>query len=251
LGLSYQIDFGNAPASASFAAIYGTVFSDDNANGTYDTDETGVPGVSITSDGNMGAITGRYGDYSFASTTPGMHVVLETDPNGYSSTTPNTATVNVTLGNGYQVNFGDMEITTCEPDLYEHDEITENVRVLFVGTNQVRQFCDDAIDWAWFTAHAGGVYTITTTSLGQRADTILTLFDTDMQTLLAQNDDYLTENNDGSSRIVWQAPVEGDYYVRITNKRDLIGERTDYYLRLQGEGSSLSVYLPLVMRNPR
>jgi uncharacterized repeat protein (TIGR01451 family) len=251
LGLGYQIDFGNAPDSAGFATIYGTAFGDDNADGTYGADETGIPGVSITSDGGMAATTDLYGNYSFATTTPGTHVVLETDPNGYSSTTPNTATVNVTLGSGYQVDFGDMEITTCEPDLYEHDEITENVRILFVGTNQVRQFCDDAIDWAWFTAHAGGVYTITTASWGQRADTILTLFDTDWQTLLAQNDNYLVENDDGSSRIIWQAPVDGHYYVRITNKRDLIGERTDYYLRLQGEGSPLSIYLPLVIRNLR
>ena len=207
--------------------------------------------MSITLDGSLAVTTGHYGGYSFASATPGTHVVLETDPNGYSSTTPNTTTVDVTLGNGYQVDFGDMEITTCDPDLYEHDEITENARVIIVGTNQVRQFCDDAIDWAWFAADAGEVYTITASSWGQRADTILALFDTDEQTLLAQNDDYPLGANDGSSRIIWQAPAMGSYYVRITNKRDLTGERTDYDLRVQGESTPLTIYLPVVMRDHR
>jgi hypothetical protein len=252
LGHGSQVDFGNAPTSAGFAAIYGTVFGDDNANGVYDANETGVWGVSITLDGNPAVTTDRYGGYSFASATPGTHVVLETDPNGYSSTTSNMATVDVALGNGYQVDFGDMEVTTCAPDLYENDEIAEHASAIIIGTNQVRQFCDDAIDWVWFAADAGQAYTITVSSWGQRADSILALFDTDGQTLLAQNDDYLPPGaNDGSSRINWQAPIEASYYLRVTNKRDLTGQRTDYDLRVQGESSPSILYLPVVMRNHR
>jgi len=38
----------------------------------------------------------------------GVHTNVKTDPAGYSSTTPNEVEVDVTLGNGYQVDFGDV-----------------------------------------------------------------------------------------------------------------------------------------------
>ena len=78
---------------------------------------------------------------------------------------------------------------------------------------QTRDFCDNSTDWIGFNVQAGGLYTITTSAWGQRADTFLALYDTDGQTLLAANDDY-QEAPDYSSQIVWQAPTTGVYYLQ-------------------------------------
>jgi hypothetical protein len=98
-----------------------------------------------------------------------------------------------------------------------------------------------------FEAEAGAVYTLTTASWGRRADTFLSLFDADGETLLAANDDYQGAG-DYSSRIVWQAPAGGTYYVRTTNRTNLDGCLTDYDLWLE-EREEFRVYLPVTLRN--
>jgi hypothetical protein len=117
---------------------------------------------------------------------------------------------------------------------------------------QAHDFCDDASDWITFTAQAGAIYTITTSSWGQRADTSLALFDTDARTLLAANDDY-EGATDYSSRIVWQAPADGIYYVRTTNRVGLTGCATDYDLLIESQEQpapdQIVIYLPIVMQN--
>jgi hypothetical protein len=117
-----------------------------------------------------------------------------------------------------------------------------------VSTSQAHQFCDDATDWVKFSARADEVYTITTSSWGQRADTYLALFDLDSRRLLAANDDY-GGATDYSSRIVWQAPGDGLYYVRTTNRGGMTGDLTDYDLLIEGSRSSFIYYLPIVVRN--
>ena len=78
---------------------------------------------------------------------------------------------------------------------------------------------------------------------------MLSLFDRDGQTLLLENDDYPPTTQDGSSRIVWQAATNGRYYVRITNKWGLTGQRTDYDLRIDRPTPSTTALLPIVMRS--
>ena len=73
----------------------------------------------------------------------------------------------------------------------------------------------------------------------------MTLFDIDGQTELVANDDYAGTTDD-SSRIVWEAPASGDYYVRITNQHALTGQHTDHDLQITPEGLTF-VYLPLVL----
>ncbi len=69
-------------------------------------------------------------------------------------------------------------------------------------------------DWYSFEAVAGQTYVIQTSELEARADTILTLFDSDCETELAQNDDVAWPDN-VASRIVWTAPDDGTYYVML------------------------------------
>jgi hypothetical protein len=73
----------------------------------------------------------------------------------------------------------------------------------------------DDQDWVAITISAGQVgstYYLRTTGLGLTADTVLTLYDTDGTTLLAENDD----SNGLGSTIVWTPSTAGTYYVRIT-----------------------------------
>jgi hypothetical protein len=187
--------------------------------------------------------TGDYGNYTFPITATGPHTVVETDPAGYTSTTPNEVIVDVALGNGYEVNFGDISLCTCPPDLYEEDDIWTDAAELGLGVSlsQTHDFCDDATDWTKFTATAGWIYTMTTSSWGQRADTLLYLYDTDGETLLAASDD-------DSTRIVWQARTAGVYYLLITNRAGLTGCETDYDLWIEPLERSF-VYLPIIIRN--
>jgi len=87
--------------------IYGTVFEDTDGNGILDEGEVGISGVTVTLDGTTNTTTNSIGQYTFADVTAGVHTVVETDPAGYFSTTPNEVHVNVELGSDYEVNFGD------------------------------------------------------------------------------------------------------------------------------------------------
>jgi uncharacterized protein (DUF2141 family) len=252
LGSAYQVNFGDALADSNFATIYGTVFNDHNGDGVYDRNETGIPNVLITlNTASLTAIsttTDLNGNYTFSTTVAGVHTIIETDLNGTSSSTPNETDIIVILGNGYRMDFGDIEMSTCAPDIYEEDDTANQAWRLVVGAVQAHQFCDDAIDWVKFSASAHTVYTITTHVWGQRADTALTLFDANGQTELAADENY-TGTEDHGSRIVWVAPASGDYTVRITNQHALTGQRTNYDLQITSEGLTF-VYMPLVTRNP-
>jgi uncharacterized repeat protein (TIGR01451 family) len=249
LGNGYQVEFGDAPTNPNLAYIYGTVFNDADSNGVQDGSETGISGVTVTLDENAAVTTGLYGGYTFVITAAGAHIVRETDPDGYSSTTPNEMHVDVTLGNSYRRDFGDISLEphVCDGDIYEEDDTAVQATWFIVGASQAHQFCDDAVDWVKFEARADIIYTITTFSWGQRADTFLALFDTNVHTRLAANDDY-EGATDHSSRIIWQAPTNGVYYVRITNQGGMTGTHTDYDLLIEGT-EPLTIYLPLVAQN--
>jgi len=247
LGHSYRVDFGDAQGSEC-AAIYGTVFEDANSNAKWDAIELGISDVTITLDAAATTTTNEYGSYTFPTTVAGLHTVVETDPVGYMSTTPNEVDVDVLLGNGYQVDFGDVQFCTCPADEYEEDDTWQLAKELTVGVTQTHSFCDDATDWTSFTVQRGFVYTITTSSWGQRADTVLSLYGPDGQTLLASSDDF-EGTDDYSSLIIWQAPTsaQGSYYVRTTNRAGLIGCDTEYDLGIAQKGFYF-YYLPLIPR---
>jgi hypothetical protein len=253
LGQSYRIDFGDARDTSGFATIYGTVFEDEDLDGEWDVGERGISGVLLTLDGTVTTTTGLYGGYTFSTTVPGVHMVVETDPPNYESTTLNDVQVDVVLGNGYEVNFGDVEAgsiptCTCPADGYEEDDVAVEAVRLPAGQMQLHDFCDDATDWITFTAQAGAFYTITTAAWGQRADTALALYDTDARTLLAFSDDF-SGTTDFSSRIVWQAQADGVYYVRTSNRARLTGCHTEYELWIEEKVEvGVYLYLPLVMR---
>ena len=135
---------------------------------------------------------------------------------------------------------------TCLPDAYENDDIPGSAVPLLANQAQMHSFCQDPVDWSLLTVTAGHIYTVTTSSWGRRADTYLAIYGSDGTTLLAANDDY-EGSTDHSSRIVWQAPRSGTYYVRTSSRADLTGNLTDYDIWMVHDESSL-IYLPIVFR---
>jgi len=160
--------------------------------------------------------------------------------------------VDVLPGQSYEVNFGDVAgpyapPCTCPADACEENDTLTQPFTIIVGETLNQDFCDDAVDWFAFTAQANHVYTITASSWGQRADTFLALFNNGGVDILAANDDYRGAG-DYSSRIVWTAPADGTYYLRVTNRAGLKGCNTDYTISIQ-DRKLQRIYLPLVVRN--
>jgi uncharacterized repeat protein (TIGR01451 family) len=249
LGSDYRVDFGDALTTADFASIHGTVFEDLDSSGTWDADEVGIQGVTVTLDSTNVVTTDLNGSYVFSTTLTGNHTVVETDLFGYFSTTPNTVTVDVSLGNGYTADFGDVPagLAQCPADSYEEDDTSAQAAALSIGETQAHDFCDDPTDWQKFDATAGNYYTVTTSSWGQRVDTYLAIYDTDGSTQLVANDDMENTSN-FSSQIVWRAPADGQYYVNVTSKADQTGFHTDYTVSI-AEKETTAIFLPIVMVN--
>ncbi|MHA2434023.1 MAG: SdrD B-like domain-containing protein, partial [Candidatus Thorarchaeota archaeon] len=101
------------------AAIYGIVFHDLNGNGKQDFGEVGLgsANVSLYEDGELLATTMTSdlglvdGTFTFAVNETGVYNVIEVNPLGWRSTTPDNVIVHVELGQGYAVNFGDSNRT--------------------------------------------------------------------------------------------------------------------------------------------
>ena len=106
---------GNASTGYLFgergATISGTVFLDANANGTLDNSEAGLPGVTVTlkdGDGNIiGTVTtASDGTYSFMNLPAGPYSIVETQPNGYGTSTAITLPFTLPLAGLTGENFG-------------------------------------------------------------------------------------------------------------------------------------------------
>ncbi|MBN1874131.1 MAG: DUF11 domain-containing protein [Anaerolineae bacterium] len=112
-----------------------------------------------------------------------------------------------------------VEAAPCvvEVDSYEPDSLYTQARSIMVDGRVVTRSFEMVADkdWVRFEAVAGQVYTITTSNLGAALDTVLQLYDQDGATLIEENDDYVA--NSKASRIVWTAPKNGVYYVRVTH----------------------------------
>ncbi|MBU6349192.1 MAG: hypothetical protein KGS73_03440, partial [Chloroflexi bacterium] len=87
-------------AQANFAlqaqgGIQGVVFDDLNGNGSQDTGEPGVGGVTVSRTGGVAVTTGSNGSYRFEGITPGSYTVAVAVPTGYTASGTTSRTVNV------------------------------------------------------------------------------------------------------------------------------------------------------------
>ncbi|MBN2184214.1 MAG: VCBS repeat-containing protein [Candidatus Krumholzibacteriota bacterium] len=106
-GQTTVVNFGDISDLPS-GVIYGMVFEDDDKNGIIDGGEAGIEGALISLDSGEQIYSDENGYYAF--TVPqGNYTVVETDPSGYSSTTPNSDVANIfAAGDTVTINFGDF-----------------------------------------------------------------------------------------------------------------------------------------------
>ena len=117
-------------------------------------------------------------------------------------------------------------IPDCVPDDSEPDDICLfSSAALRDGDVQALSFCDDAADWVSFNVCTGREYTIRTFDLAPAADTVLELYDGDCQTLLEVDDDG---GGGRASLILWTAPGDGTYHVRVQQADASTGPDRDY-----------------------
>jgi uncharacterized repeat protein (TIGR01451 family) len=99
------------------STISGVVFNDTNGDGQRDPSENGIGGVKVELVDSTGQVitstlTAGDGTYHFPNVPPGDYIVRESDPQGFTSTTPNTVAVTVTPGGSATANFGDRQVGT-------------------------------------------------------------------------------------------------------------------------------------------
>ncbi|GAA2660011.1 MULTISPECIES: SdrD B-like domain-containing protein [Actinosynnema] len=93
-------------------AVGGVVFHDDDADGVPDQDEARAPGVGVLLSGVDGSeqrtVTDPSGGYLFVGVPAGDYTLVEEQPEGYGSSTPNQVNLTVTAGRGATRDFGDL-----------------------------------------------------------------------------------------------------------------------------------------------
>lgn len=106
-GQATVINFGDM-SSTPIGKIKGVVFEDVDQNGIQGAGENGLPGILISLDNGAQVLTNDNGLYSFY-VQRNTYTVVETDPTGWSSTTPNNVVATVAAGTDtVTVNYGDF-----------------------------------------------------------------------------------------------------------------------------------------------
>jgi uncharacterized protein (DUF2141 family) len=108
--------------------VEGTVINDVNGDGQMNSTETGIEGVTVDltdEDKNLldSTTTNADGYYAFAITVTGPYKVIETDPVGYISITPNEVDIEV-IDQNVTVNFFDM---ASDPTYSVHGIVYEDM----------------------------------------------------------------------------------------------------------------------------
>ena len=102
------VNYGDRSTYA-VGVIMGTVFEDTDKDGLISPGEDPIPNVLISLDNGSQTKTNMEGLYSFIA-QEGIYTVVETDPAGYSSTTPNSGSATIAAENDTVViNFGDFD----------------------------------------------------------------------------------------------------------------------------------------------
>ncbi|MCX6020437.1 MAG: hypothetical protein NTZ05_01675 [Chloroflexi bacterium] len=107
-----------------------------------------------------------------------------------------------------------LAVCFVNADALEGDDTSATARLVTVGgaaQAHTTHILGDQ-DWVKFVAQQGTTYSIQTANLGANADTVITLYGTDGGTMLDSNDDG---GGVLASRLLWQAPVGGTYYVQL------------------------------------
>lgn len=110
--------FGDQPVGT----ISGMVFLDRNGDAIPEPGEPALEGVKVVLTGtsvSLTNITSADGTYSFPGLVPGIYLVEETDPAGFSSTSPNQRTVSLSPHGAGTANFGDQPSGTISGRVFD------------------------------------------------------------------------------------------------------------------------------------
>lgn len=101
--------------------ISGLVFADVNGNGSPDSGEAGMEGVTIRLSGEAAreTTTGADGAFRFSALPAGVYTVAETHPAGYVSTTPALQMITLGLGGSASANFGEQPLQTIAGTVFD------------------------------------------------------------------------------------------------------------------------------------
>ena len=167
-------------AIANFAditqgTISGAVFEDLDGNGSRGASESGIAGVTIELIGADGVkkdetTTTGDGSYAFANITAGTtYTIQETDPDGYTSITPNTVSLNVGTDGSATANFADLVEGKISGVVFEdldgNGKRGEGEPGIGGVTLELRDAGDAQVTTA--TTTADGAYALTNISVGQ------------------------------------------------------------------------------------
>ena len=137
-------------------------------------------------------------------------------------------------------------INNCSSDSYEADNDPGQATEIAPEQSQSHNFCGvDDQDWVMFWSRAGQRYVLQTSNLGWTSDTVLTLYDADGTTVLAENDDIATPDN-LASRVEWIAQQDGWLYSRVRHFNSRIAGNAVTYTLWLYEGYQLC--LPLTLK---
>ncbi|MFH1632506.1 MAG: peptidoglycan DD-metalloendopeptidase family protein [Chloroflexota bacterium] len=142
-------------------------------------------------------------------------------------------------------NFDLQAPLVCPADTLEPNDNYDGASVVQTDGTLVSNLFDIAQDEDWFKfdATAGTEYAIQTTNLTAGVDTALEIYDTNGVTLLA------SDNNGGggkASRLVWQAPQSGTYFLRVSQAAgSAYGCSATYQI---SANQVYSIFLPMILR---
>ena len=146
----------------------------------------------------------------------------------------------------------------CVPDAYEPDDSIEQATPLTMnGVTQVHGL-HIAIDMDWYVVDGlivGQWYYAMTSNLVNRADTLMVLYDENLQTIKI-NDDVNralcspTQLQNCASAISWPATYPGPYYISVRTWSFPVGPSPSLCPGYDMTGQTLRYYLPLVVKEP-
>ncbi len=126
------------------------------------------------------------------------------------------------------------------PDSHEPDDSRDQASEIEVGSFQSHNLhvTGDG-DWTSFQAMAGTNYVIGTFNLGDRIDTLISLYDANGRELASDDDGG---DQSLASRLAWTATEDGILYVMIQDLGDdEAGPGTEYGISVREEGSALLI----------
>ena len=161
---------------------------------------------------------------------------------------PTTVDVDNHQASTQTMDIGDFDLQApllCSADRQEPDDSDSSSRLLSINGETTDDLFDVQQDQDWFqlNAIAGWKYVIQTQNLAPGVDTVLSLYDIDGSTLLISDD-----NSGGglASKLVWQAPMSGTYFIRVTRvASSLYGCNATYQIVGLGRGE---LFLPFIVQ---